>query len=275
MRLNKSALLDAAQKLNGDDKNYLVRVEGNKIITSVKWEDETFFFPDSVTDEMRSFSYTVQILDNGKYQEMAQEKVSKAFAAKEYKTPVRTLLKEHGCKKKMGKGTKIFICVAIFLAILIATVGVFVFTLMNKKPISAQEFRAKSEAQGYQVSVLEDMQRFENKVGVKFETLGDFEESSLVAYDEEDKFRVVFLDYEDSRSAEEVVVACMNEMESAALRKGKPSNAIIFSEHYDRVTMDTIKEFRHLVRIDDTLILVSTKAENRAEVKAFIESLGY
>ena len=70
MKVAKEQVLQAALALNGEDKKYQITVEGDTIITKVKWMDATFFAPGSVTDEMREFEYVVQIGKNGKYTEL-------------------------------------------------------------------------------------------------------------------------------------------------------------------------------------------------------------
>ncbi len=54
-------VLNGALALNGYDKKYIITVEGNKIITSVKWMDATFFAPHLVTNEMRDFKFIASL----------------------------------------------------------------------------------------------------------------------------------------------------------------------------------------------------------------------
>lgn len=68
--MKKEEVLSQVLSLNDDTKNYVVTVEGDKIITQVKWMDATFFSPTQITNEMRDFKYVVQLHNNGKYSEI-------------------------------------------------------------------------------------------------------------------------------------------------------------------------------------------------------------
>ena len=48
--------------MNGDDKKYIITIEENKIITTVKWMDAIFFAPNIVTDEMREFKFIAKFI---------------------------------------------------------------------------------------------------------------------------------------------------------------------------------------------------------------------
>ena len=52
MKFTKQQLFESALALNGDDKKYVITVEGDKIITRVKWMDAVFFSPTAISDEM-------------------------------------------------------------------------------------------------------------------------------------------------------------------------------------------------------------------------------
>lgn len=78
--MNIQEVLQGALALNGDDKKYSVTVEGDKIITTVKWMDAVFFAPDSVTDEVRQFKFIAKINDNNTWLEIDEPKAVKKSA---------------------------------------------------------------------------------------------------------------------------------------------------------------------------------------------------
>ena len=73
-------ILNGALALNGDDRKYIITVEENKIITTVKWMDAVFFAPDSVTDEVRQFKFIAQLNDNNTWLEIDESKTVKKSA---------------------------------------------------------------------------------------------------------------------------------------------------------------------------------------------------
>jgi len=78
--MNIQEVLQGALALNGDDKKYSVTVEGDKIITTVKWMDAVFFAPDSVTDEVRQFKFIAKLNDNNTWLEIDESKSVKKSA---------------------------------------------------------------------------------------------------------------------------------------------------------------------------------------------------
>ena len=78
--MNIQEVLQGALALNGDDKKYSVAVEGDKIITTVKWMDAVFFAPDSVTDEVRQFKFIAKLNDNNTWLEIDESKAVKKSA---------------------------------------------------------------------------------------------------------------------------------------------------------------------------------------------------
>ena len=80
--MNKEEVLKGALALNGNDKNYTISLDGDRIIMQVKWMDAVHFAPDAVTDEMRSFSFSVTLGQDGTYTELDQaQKRSAEFTA--------------------------------------------------------------------------------------------------------------------------------------------------------------------------------------------------
>ncbi|MBQ8249730.1 MAG: hypothetical protein IJY93_07630 [Clostridia bacterium] len=68
--------------MNKDGQKYKITVDGDKIVTEVKWMDAVLFSPSAVTDEMREFKFIVQVNDDGTWSEIDESKqVSKRIGA--------------------------------------------------------------------------------------------------------------------------------------------------------------------------------------------------
>lgn len=78
--MNIQEVLQGALALNGDDKKYIVAVEGNQIITTIKWMDAVFFAPGSVTDEVKEFKFVAKLNDNNTWIEIDETKSVKKSA---------------------------------------------------------------------------------------------------------------------------------------------------------------------------------------------------
>lgn len=72
--MNISEVLQGALALNGEDKKYVITVEGNQIITKVKWMDAVFFTPGSVTDQVKEFQFIAKLNENGTWVEIDKTK---------------------------------------------------------------------------------------------------------------------------------------------------------------------------------------------------------
>ena len=78
--MNIQEVLQGALALNGEDKKYVVTIDGDKIITTVKWMDAVFFAPTSVTDEVKEFRFIAKVNDNGTLLEVDESKSVKKSA---------------------------------------------------------------------------------------------------------------------------------------------------------------------------------------------------
>lgn len=75
-------VLQGALALNGDDKKYVVTIEGNTIVTTVKWMDAVFFAPGSVTDAVKEFKFIAKLNDNNTWIEVDKSKSAKKSIGK-------------------------------------------------------------------------------------------------------------------------------------------------------------------------------------------------
>jgi len=64
-----SMLYHAANMLNRPDIPWVVTVEGDSIVARWKWMDAVFFAPHEITEEVRSYTFTVTLIGEGKFKE--------------------------------------------------------------------------------------------------------------------------------------------------------------------------------------------------------------
>ncbi len=68
--MQKQNIIQGALSLNGDDKNYVITINQDCIITTVKWFDAIHFSPSAITDEVKSFKFIVRVNDDGTWSEL-------------------------------------------------------------------------------------------------------------------------------------------------------------------------------------------------------------
>lgn len=81
MKSREEILANIANDLNGNDKKYVIYVNGNEIIAQWKWMDGVFFSPSSITDAVKVYKFIVTLLDGGKWKELdIASETSKGFS---------------------------------------------------------------------------------------------------------------------------------------------------------------------------------------------------
>ena len=73
MAISISETLTGVASLNRPDQPFSFMVEGTSIIGRWRWQDQTLFAPDSLTNEIREFTFIVDLNDDGTYKERTQE----------------------------------------------------------------------------------------------------------------------------------------------------------------------------------------------------------
>jgi len=66
----QQVLFDAPAALNRADQPWEITVEGDSIVARWKWMDAIFFAPELVTEEIKNYTFTVTLGDNGKWKEL-------------------------------------------------------------------------------------------------------------------------------------------------------------------------------------------------------------
>lgn len=75
----QSMLYHAPAMLNNPELPWEVTVQGDSIVAHWKWMDATFFAPHEISDEVKSYTFTVTLSDKGTWKEfdMSEEKEKK------------------------------------------------------------------------------------------------------------------------------------------------------------------------------------------------------
>lgn len=68
--MQKQKIIQGALSLNGEDKNYIVSINQDCIITTVKWFDAVHFSPTLINDKIKSFKFIVRVNDDGTWSEL-------------------------------------------------------------------------------------------------------------------------------------------------------------------------------------------------------------
>ena len=66
----QQVLYDAVNVLNRPDQPWVVTVEGDAIVGRWKWMDATFFAPAALTEDIKTYTFTVKLDDKGKWKEL-------------------------------------------------------------------------------------------------------------------------------------------------------------------------------------------------------------
>jgi len=299
MKLTKEQILEKALTLNGDDKNYVISVEDDKIITRAKQPVGNLFPDSSVTDKICDFEYVVKVSDNGKYSELDKSvtqttsvKSSKlgfsksmhwgkqisfshdsskkangenpVFSSEAVKAPVRTMLKEAGYKKKMGFTAKAAISGAVIAAIAIMLVlFLVVIPMLNKKPVTVEKFESVAKENGYVIAIDKD-----------FEALDEVE-SVRIAINEEKGYQIDFYVLKDSSIAKNLYNNNKAAFIDIKSEYSNSSSSSADSPKYQKYTVTTSGHFLYIARINNTVIYVNESPEHKNEINKFIKKLGY
>ena len=300
--MTKQEVLQGALALNGDDKKYVITVEGNQIITRVKWMDAVLFSPTSVSNEMREFEYTVTVNDDGTYYEVEKHVdtsgsahgsgvgfrkrvfygkrasrtiglgidkqtgktgiVDVSFSPAEYIKPVKELMQNSGYKKKMWPVAKYIIGAAcLIVASVLVAIMIGVGGASAKEPLGADAFGAKALASGYQVQT--------------DKALGTDRQTVFIAQDEQDGYQIYFYSFGDPSSAKSFYKSKKTDFESIVSENQDYSTSSSSSSDYEKYSATSGESYMYVARIENTVVLVNTKAEHKEEVKVFIKEIGY
>lgn len=76
MTEKRTVLANAPAQLNKADQPWEITVEGDSIIARWKWMDAAFFSIDTVSSQIKDFTFTATLHDDGSWQEMDSENAS-------------------------------------------------------------------------------------------------------------------------------------------------------------------------------------------------------
>lgn len=304
MKLTKAQLLEAALALNGDDKSYQITVEDDKIITRVKWMDAMFFSPDAITEEMKTFTYTVKVNDNGTYTEV-DKTVSKSTSAKSggfgYQKSVFvgkqiTVDKTIGLGKNKQTGQTGVIGITfnseeyknpvrtllknsgykkkmgtvtkvlIGAAILVVVAATLAIILINQTNNKKAVSVSDFEAAA---------ESFGYQIAVD-ETVEsyDYVENVRIAVDTEDDYQIDLYVLSDADRAKTVYENNKATLEEKLSRETGTSSSV-HSPKYEKYSASTKESFLYIARVDNTVLYIDVDIEHKAEVEKFIKEIDY
>lgn len=132
MFVEREKVLKEILTLNNENNPWTISIEENKIIATWKWMDAKFFSFDSITDEIKEYTFEVVLEENGKWKELDKHK------KKDFKIDFRTGNISFGKSKFQGKSIEKSFTIGIGKDKQINHTGVVKFSLDTntiKKPI--------------------------------------------------------------------------------------------------------------------------------------------
>lgn len=300
--MTKNEILTRALELNGDDKKYQITVEDDKIITRVKWMDATFFAPDCVTDEVKTFEYIVKIHDNGKYSEVSKKsettkKLSgggfgyskKGFVGKEFTFSKTVGVGENhldgtagvisttfnseeykkpvrnllaSCGAKKKMGTTGKFVIAASILAVLLIIAAIVLILNVSDKVAIDAETFRAKAEESGYYVANDS---------FMESRYDEIESVIIAVDKNSKYQIEFYVLSNAEIAEELYLTNKQTFEDEDYK----SKSNVDSKKYNSCTFNTNSSYRYISRVGNTMLYVDADKEYKNEIKAFIEKIGY
>lgn len=306
MKMTKEELFEAALALNGDDKKYEITVKDDKIITRVKWMDATFFSPDSVTEEMKEFEYTVRVSDHGKYTELDQSvSVTKSadrggigmkksiFVGKQItfsktvgvgkdnqtgETGVisNTFYSEEYKKpvrtllKESGYKKKMGALGKVFLFS-----GIFVLLVAIVVTAILLHMDQKTPITADDFEALAASQGYETGEGLPTRFKDPHLETVRLAVDRVDAYQVEFYDYKDADLAKQAFADTKKQIDEYFASQNITASSSSDLQNYQKYAVTTDAEYLYTARIKDTIVYVNTGLDAKAEAEAFVQSFGY
>ena len=150
----------------------------------------------------------------------------------------------------------------------ICTASIFVIVLLfsacggSREAISAEEFTSLMTEAGHRV---------EDAIHI-FDNESDTQVTDYLVADCGD-FIVEFLVYETEERARQVFANIRGEIEG--MRSGTSTYSSVNTSHFSRYRLTSGGYHGVVSRISNTIVVVVTSADNRAEVDAVLELLGY
>jgi len=306
MKMTREELFQAALALNGEDKKYQITVEGDTIVTRVKWMDATFFSPDAITAEMQEFEYRVRIFSNGKYTELDKSVSTKKSAGHGGVGMNKSVFvgKQISFNKTVGVGqdnttgevgiihntfyseeykapVRNLLQAAEYKKKMGTTGKIFLFGGIGVAVILAIVLTVLLLIGNKQAITVGKFEEFARSKGYRVATdyrlqgsTGDIKENRI-AQDQSDDYQVEFYVLADADTAKQFFALNKNMLqESASASSGSGYNAVNTS-NYEMFAASTTSDYLFVARIDNTVVFSIAGIEDKAEVEAFIKGIGY
>ena len=308
--MTKEQLFSAALALNGEDKKYSISVEGDKIITRVKWMDAEFFSPDAVTDEMKEFEYVVQVDDKGKYCESDKSvsvKKSAGAGGASYNKQV-FVGKQISYNKTIGFGKdnesgNVGAIDATFNSeeykapvrsllkdsgyvkkkgaagkIIIGAVAFLVIAIVAVVVLLSTILNKYSDKKPISVDDFESTAKeYGYILGKDEEFLKENPdvEDILIALDKENEYQIEFIVLEDKDTAKETFAFNKENLKELASESSSNISSSVNASKYSMYSVSTSDMYLYVARIDNTVVFATIDIEYKDKVKEFIKEIGY
>lgn len=150
----------------------------------------------------------------------------------------------------------------IALAVIVSVLTLFILTgCGNKKAISTETFESVSKKHGNEITDLTE----------QYKDYGNFKNVMISKHGDDWKIEFYVLDSEESASN----MFSVNK-ESFLKEKGNTNTeSSIKSGNHESYTLTSNGYYMHLYRIDNTLLYVKVRKENKAAAQKLIKDLGY
>lgn len=311
MKFTKQQLFESALALNGDDKKYVITVEGDKIITRVKWMDAVLFSPTAISDEMRDFEYTVRVNDNGTYNEIEKYVSSSKSAGvgglsfgknvfvgkrKQYSRTIGLGIDKQKddsgvivditfnsdeykdpirtLMKASGYKKKMWPLTKLIIALLISLLLALILVISTISIVITLVAKdaAKEPTGADEFEALARSSGYSIQID---ENIGKGYDTRI-AKDEKDDYEMIFYTLSDSEKAKEFFESKRSDLDKiASANKGDFSTSSVSGSVFQRYGVSTSEIYMYVARVENTVILVSAGIEDKEEVKNFIKGIGY
>ena len=169
------------------------------------------------------------------------------------------MTEEKVTNKDKKKIAVIILAVVFFMSLLFVTVFVLKKHDNTRRSITAETFEQLATENGYAVGT--DKEFLENEKGTK---------EILIAVDDEDDYQIEWILFDSNDRAKDF----FETVKKNVIGKKKIGSNTNFG-NYNNFNMTTDTEYVYITRVDNTFFYAKVDKGHKAEVKAFIDKMGY
>lgn len=306
MKMTKEQLMQAALALNGEDKKYEISVEGDKIITRVKWMDATFFSPASVTNEMRNFEFAVRVFDNGKYTEL-DKSVSVTTSAgrgglnmnksvfvgkqitfsktvgvgKDHQTGETGIISNTFYSEEYKKPVRALLKESGYkkkmgtLGKMFLFGGIFAVIVVIAVALFLSGLNGKQKISIAQFETIAESNGYLLAIDHTMEENGREIETHRIALDSAEEYQIEFYDFYTKDQAKQAYRAQKNSVEADFSEKNIRLSSHTDLSKYQMYSITTDSEYLYIARVEDTVVYICTDAAYKEDTESFVKAMGY